>query len=135
MIEFYSENDFIFSKAERTIDWITSVIQAEGFQLGDITYVFCDDDYLLNLNQQFLDHNTLTDILSFDYSLGKEINGEIYISTERVADNARDLDVSFEEELDRVIIHGVLHYCGHKDSTQDEKLEMRRLEEQYLALL
>ncbi len=135
MIEFYSENNFTFSKAEIAKEWIASVIKTEGFDLGEITYVFCDDDYLLKLNVEFLDHDTLTDILSFDYSLGKELNGEIYVSTERVEDNARGLDVSFEEELHRVIIHGILHYCGHKDATEDEKLAMRKLEEKYLELL
>ena len=135
MIEFYSVNNFTFSKAEIAKEWIASVIKTEGFDLGEITYVFCDDDYLLKLNVEFLDHDTLTDILSFDYSLGKELNGEIYVSTERVEDNARGLDVSFEEELHRVIIHGILHYCGHKDATEDEKLAMRKLEEKYLELL
>ena len=95
---------------------------------------FCSDDFLLEINQQFLDHDTLTDIVTFDYTEGTILNGEIYISTDRVGDNAKDFNVTFETELLRVIIHGLLHMCGYGDKTEEEKLQMRSKEDEYLAL-
>ena len=135
MIDFYSETNFEFTSEEITSRWISDIITSEGFILGDITYVFCDDEYLHKLNVQFLDHDTLTDIISFDYSLGKEIHGEIYISIERVKENAADFNVDFDSELNRVIIHGVLHYCGYKDKTDEEQKTMREKENQALVRL
>lgn len=135
MIEFYSENDFKLPNNDKTRDWITSVVHTEGFELGDISYVFCSDKYLLELNKEYLGHDTLTDILSFDYSLGRQLNGEIYISSERVAENAAEMKLSFEVELHRVIIHGVLHYCGYKDGSIEDKRFMRSLEDKYLGLI
>ena len=104
----------------------------EKFKLGEIQYVFCDDNYLLKLNQEFLKHDTLTDIISFDYSVGKIIHGEIFISVERVKENAKAFQVSFKEELFRVIIHGVLHYCGYKDKTTNDSQIMTDKENYYL---
>jgi len=135
MIDFYSETNFEFTSEEITSRWISDIITSDGFILGDITYVFCDDEYLHKLNVQFLDHDTLTDIISFDYSLGKEIHGEIYISIERVKENAADFNVDFDSELNRVIIHGVLHYCGYKDKTDEEQKTMREKENQALVRL
>ncbi len=107
--------------------WISSVISSEDFKEGDINYIFCDDEYLHKLNVEFLNHDTLTDIISFDYSVGKELHGDIFISIERVKDNAKSFEVSFEEELNRVIVHGVLHYCGYKDkSDEDVKVNARK---------
>ena len=97
-------------------------------------YVFCSDEFLLEINKQFLDHDTLTDIVTFDYTEGKILNGEIYISTDRVADNAKDFNVDFDIELRRVIIHGLLHMCGYGDKTEDEKELMRAKEDEYLVL-
>lgn len=133
MIEFFSENDFQFEHTSEVSDWIKEVILEHGFVLGEITYVFCDDEYLLKLNKDFLDHDTLTDIISFDYSMGKELHGEIYISTERVAENASEFNTEFSNELHRVIIHGILHYCGYKDKTEEEAITMRMLEDKALA--
>jgi len=133
MIEFFSENDFEFEYTSEVSDWIKEVILEHGFVLGEITYVFCDDEYLLKLNKDFLDHDTLTDIISFDYSMGKELHGEIYISTERVAENATDFNTEFTTELHRVIIHGILHYCGYKDKTEEDATTMRMMEEKALA--
>jgi probable rRNA maturation factor len=96
--------------------------------------VFCDDDYLHKLNLQFLNHDTLTDIISFDNSLGKQIHGEIYISVERVKENAGTYQVAFLEELHRVIIHGVLHFCGYKDKTKKQQETMSRKENEALDL-
>ncbi|GER58655.1 endoribonuclease YbeY [Patiriisocius marinus] len=128
MIEFYSETDFSLPNEEVISQWIESVIKSENCELGEITYVFCDDEYLHKLNVQFLNHDTLTDIISFDNSLGKQIHGEIYISIERVRENATEFNVSFVDELHRVIIHGVLHYCGYKDKTIDQEALMRTKE-------
>lgn len=134
MIEFFSETDFSLDQHERVSDWIEEVIVTQTHELGDISYIFCDDAYLLGINQQFLDHDTYTDIISFDYSLGKQVHGEIYISVERVRENAKQFDQTFIDELHRVMIHGVLHYCGYKDKTTMEKEEMRMQEEASLAM-
>src|SRR5690606_18692821 len=106
------------------------VIASEEKKLEEICYIFCDDEYLLNLNEEFLQHDTYTDIITFDYSVGKILQGDIYISTERVKENSDEFNVSFEEELRRVIIHGVLHLCGYKDKTKEQSLLMRQKEEE-----
>jgi len=128
MISFFSESSFKLESSEKVAEWVAKVISAEGYELGDISYIFCDDEYLLKINQQFLDHDTLTDIISFDYSLGKQLHGEIYISEERVRENAKEFNETFSDELHRVIIHGVLHYCGYKDKTEADKQAMRERE-------
>ena len=101
---------------------------------GAINYVFCDDKYLLKINQHFLNHDTYTDIISFDNSMGNELHGDIFISTERVRENAIIFEVSFEEELRRVLVHGVLHLCGYKDKTKEESDLMRSKEDEKLAM-
>jgi len=128
MIDFYSENDFKLEQQIEVSQWISSEISARGFEEGEITYIFCDDNYLHKLNVQFLNHDTLTDIISFDNSLGQLINGEIYISTDRVAENATDFKTVFIDELHRVIIHGILHFCGLKDKSLQEAEVMRNAE-------
>ena len=135
MVDFYSETDFELVEKERIANWISSIIASEEYEEGEITYVFCDDAYLLKLNLQFLKHDTLTDIISFDYSVGKEINGEIYISVERVKENAKEYSESFLEELYRVIIHGVLHYCGYQDKDKEAAKRMREKENESLSKL
>jgi rRNA maturation RNase YbeY len=112
--------------------WIISTIEKEKKECGQIAYIFCSDDYLLDLNQRFLNHNTYTDIITFDYSEGKTLNGEIYISIDRVKENAKNFEVDFETELLRVIIHGALHLAGYKDKTKEQKEKMRKKEDQYL---
>jgi rRNA maturation RNase YbeY len=112
--------------------WIIETIKNEKKECGQIAYMFCSDDYLLDLNQRFLNHNTYTDIITFDYSEEKILNGEIYISIDRVKENAKNFDVDFETELLRVIIHGVLHLAGYKDKTKEQKEKMRKKEDQYL---
>lgn len=135
MIEFYSQNDdFKVENPQALSFWISETILQENYELGELTYVFCDDEYLHKLNMQFLNHDTLTDIISFDNSLGKQIHGEIYISTERVQENAIAYGVSFQEELHRVVIHGVLHFCGYKDKSVQEQETMTRMENKALAL-
>ncbi|PKA82935.1 rRNA maturation RNase YbeY [Ulvibacter sp. MAR_2010_11] len=135
MIDFFSETDFDLKNTSEISKWISGVITAEDFEEGDISVVFCDDAFLHKLNVEYLKHDTLTDIISFDYSLGKQIHGEIYISVERVRENALTYSVSFEEELHRVIIHGILHYCGYKDKSDNDSSLMRTKENEALAKL
>ena len=134
MIQFNYETDFLLDNEDRLAKWISQAIISEGFKEGDLNYVFCNDDYLYNLNVEFLKHDTLTDIISFDYSFGKVIQGDIFISVDRVMDNANDFAVPFVEELHRVMIHGILHFCGHKDKSDDEERSMRNRENYYLNL-
>jgi len=130
LIHFFNENcQFVLRKKKLTIKWIKAVVKAENFGTGEINIVFCDDEYLSRLNFIYLKHNTLTDILSFPYSDVKEIiQGDIFISIERVRENAINFKVKFEDELRRVIIHGILHFLGYRDSTKKEKDEMRQKE-------
>lgn len=134
MISFNYETDFSLTNENETSDWIFNCLE-EGFELGELNYIFCDDNYLHKLNVEFLQHDTLTDIISFDYTMGKLISGDIFISIERVKENAQKFGVSFENELHRVIIHGVLHYMGYKDKTDNEKAIMRNRENECLAKL
>jgi len=135
MITFNYETDFILKGETATEKWLQAVILGHNCDEGEVNIIFCDDAYLHKLNVEFLQHDTLTDIISFDNSLGKLINGDIYISTERVADNAKDYKVSFLEELQRVMVHGVLHYIGFKDKTAEDQKEMTRQENKALILL
>lgn len=135
MISFNYDLDFKLSIEEELSKWISSVIASEEFREGDINYIFCDDDYLHKLNIEFLNHDTLTDIISFDYTVGKELHGDVFISIDRVKENANDFDVSFEDELNRVLVHGVLHYCGYKDKTKEDAKLMRDKENHYLSQL
>ncbi len=135
MIEFDYQTDFNLDKAEMVRSWIEEIIGCEGFEVGDISYIFCDDDYLHGINLEFLQHDTFTDIISFDYGLGKQINGEIYISVDRVLENSNKYQTSFGKELCRVIVHGILHLCGYKDKLYEEALLMRRKEDEALEKL
>ena len=134
MITFYSESDFNLIDQNKLSKWVEFCIHQENKLLGEIAYIFCSDDYLLKINIKHLNHNTLTDIISFDYGVDNVVSGDIYISTDRVADNAKDLSATFRDELHRVMIHGVLHYCGHKDKTASDKKVMRSKEDYYLSL-
>jgi probable rRNA maturation factor len=102
---------------------------------GVVSIIFCDDRYLYELNTRFLNHTTLTDIITFDYSYGNEINGDIFISVERVKENAKKYSQSYRKELSRVIIHGFLHLCGYKDKKKEDKLQMTQKEDFYLGIL
>jgi len=132
MISFNYETEFKLDNETAVSQWISNTIANENCKEGEINYIFCDDAYLHKLNVEFLEHDTLTDIISFDYSIGKELHGDIYISIERVADNAKDFGVDVSEELQRVMIHGVLHYCGFKDKTDEDAKLMREKENYYL---
>lgn len=134
MIQFNYETEFKLLDETKTSNWINECIENEGFELGEINYIFCNDKYLHKINIEFLQHDTFTDIISFDYTLGKEINGDIFISTERVKENSNKYATPFQEELHRVIIHGVLHYLGFKDKTEREKEKMRQKENDCLKI-
>lgn len=135
MIEFDSQIDFQLENEQDIKTWIESIVVSEGFKLGEILYIFCDDDFLHDINVKFLNHDTLTDIITFDYNLGKQINSEIYISIPRVKENAQSFKTTFENELHRVIIHGILHLCGYKDETDSQQAEMRLKEDLALRKL
>ena len=134
MIYFNYETDFELASEDQYANWISEVISSEQKKEGDINYIFCDDAFLLNINEQYLDHDTLTDIISFDYTVGNELHGDIFISIERVRENALEFDVPFNEELKRVMSHGILHYCGFKDKTDEEAQKMREKEDEKIAL-
>jgi rRNA maturation RNase YbeY len=128
-------DDFELQNPESFKVWLKNVIRNEQKYVGDIVYIFSDDEYLHAINLDFLNHDTLTDIITFDTSEDSDvISGEIYISVERVADNAGILNKDFQEELSRVLVHGVLHLIGYGDKTPEEKTEMTAKEDYYLNL-
>ncbi len=137
MIDFNSVFSTINQLENKNIisEWISETISSEGFAEGEITYIFCDDEYLNKINLEFLNHDTLTDIISFDNRIGKQINGEIYISVERVRENAKIYKTNFKDELHRVMIHGILHFCGYNDKSDAETKSMRNKEEEVLGRL
>jgi rRNA maturation RNase YbeY len=126
--------DFELKEPEKVKQWVAEVIQGRGKAIGNVNYLFCDDEYLLDVNQRYLNHDTFTDIITFDYVAGGLISGDILISTERVGENAEKFGMPFEHELHRVVIHGVLHLLGQGDKSDAEAAEMRRQEEEALAL-
>ena len=133
-ILFHSECDFTLSKQDARSRWIINSIINEGKRVGGLSFVFCTDEYLLEKNIQFLDHDTYTDIITFDYCEGDIISGDIFVSVERVTENANAFGVDFEDELDRVLIHGVLHLAGYQDKSKEEVNTMREKEDFYLSL-
>ncbi|WP_264511936.1 rRNA maturation RNase YbeY [Flavobacterium sp. N1719] len=134
MISFNYETDFLLENESEYERWIQQIIIAENKQEGEINYVFCDDEYLLDINQKYLNHDYYTDIISFDYSVANELHGDIFISIDRVLENANDFKVTFHNELLRVMAHGVLHYCGYKDKTEQESALMRTKENESILL-
>lgn len=128
-VEFDSVNVRTISK------WLTKVIEDQNNKVGTVNYNFCSDEHLLTINQQFLQHDTYTDIITFDYSANLIVSGDIFISIDRVEDNALLYKTPFDQELHRVIVHGVLHLCGYKDKTNQEATQMRKMEDHYLAHL
>ncbi|MBL7867697.1 MAG: rRNA maturation RNase YbeY [Flavobacterium lindanitolerans] len=134
MISFNYETEFELPNENEIEKWISEVIVSESKKEGDINYIFCDDEYLHDINVKYLDHDTLTDIISFDYSIGNELHGDIFVSVERVADNAKDFNVSFDEELKRVLAHGILHFAGYKDKSEEDELLMRSKEDEKIAM-
>ncbi|GAA0872739.1 rRNA maturation RNase YbeY [Gangjinia marincola] len=134
MISFFNEVEGQMQFLDTWKEWIRKAVKTEDKVLGELNIILCDDNYLLGLNQKFLNHDTLTDIITFDNTLGRTISGEIYISYDRVKYNADKYGVSHKEELQRVVIHGVLHLCGYNDKTEDQKAEMRKKENDKLEM-
>jgi len=134
MINFNYETSFELGDEELYSRWVSSIIDTESKVEGTINYIFCDDSYLLKINEEYLKHDALTDIISFDYSIGKELHGDIFISVERVRENAVDYRVDFTEELNRVMAHGILHYCGYNDKNKEDELVMRLKEEEKMSM-
>ncbi|MCM8569644.1 rRNA maturation RNase YbeY [Gramella jeungdoensis] len=133
-INFFSENDFKLVDENKHRIWIENVISSEDKFIGDINYIFCDDEYLHEINLKYLSHDTYTDIISFDNTVGNTLHGDIFISTERVEENAERFEAEFMEELKRVMIHGVLHFCGYQDKSERDKELMRRKEEEKIKM-
>lgn len=125
------------SLKKRTIlkQWIKAIVENNKKEVGDISYIFCSDEQLLEINKEFLNHDYYTDIITFDYSETDVVSGDLFISIERIKDNAKTLKTSYQEELHRVIIHGVLHLLGYKDKTEEESENMRKLEDECLLIL
>lgn len=134
MIDFHFKSDFIIEDSTNYVDWINRIIASEGFELGHVDYIFCSDADLLKLNLEYLNHDTLTDIITFDYTNGKIISGDIFISTERVVENAAKFEVDFVNELHRVMSHGLLHLMGYGDKSEEESKIMRQKEEEKIEL-
>ena len=132
MIQFFFENIDEIPISTATISWLEDVIKTENKKLGEINYILCDDEYLLKVNQDFLDHDYYTDIITFDYVKGKTISGDIFVSLPRISDNAKTLVRDFNSEFHRVLAHGILHLMGYKDKTEEEIKVMRQKEDFYL---
>ena len=132
MIDFqYIENDKLSNTEDLNL-WINNIIKEEQMIIGELVYVLCNDEYLLKKNIRFLNHNTLTDVITFDYSENKIISGDILISTERVSENAKIFNVNYLTELHRVMVHGLLHLLGYKDKNEKDADIMREKENYYL---
>lgn len=134
MLSYHFEDIPEIPNADKYSDWLLAIADSEGFELGELAYIFCSDNYLLKLNQDYLKHDTLTDIITFDYVSGKLISGDVYISLERVADNAKEFGVSESEELLRVMAHGLLHLCGYKDKTTEDQSLMTKKENEKIKM-
>jgi rRNA maturation RNase YbeY len=137
-IQFFSEDiEFTLKNKELIRKWIANTIKSEGFKKNkELSFIFCNDDYLLSINQQYLDHNTYTDIITFDNSEDEDIiSGDIFISIDRIRENASAFKVKESHELHRVMIHGVLHLCGYLDEKKEEKEVMTKKEDFYLSQL
>lgn len=135
-IYFYPEDvDFDLTHPQAVSKWLLKVVEQEGKELVSLTYVFCSDEYLFRLNQEYLQHDTYTDVITFPYGEENEIEGDIFISIERVKENAATFKTSFERELHRVMVHGLLHLCGYGDKGEEESSLMRKMESDYLRQL
>jgi rRNA maturation RNase YbeY len=135
MIRFYTEDiHFDLPAKRRLAAWLKTVAEAEGKQTGKIAVIFCSDEYLLQLNRRYLQHDYYTDIITFDYTDGAVLSGDLFVSIDTVRANAEHYAPSFDDELHRVILHGVLHLCGYADATPAQQKVMRKMEDRYLAM-
>ena len=136
MLDIHFEDVYDLSLNETDLtNWISNVCSSENNEFGDISLIFCSDEYLLEMNRTHLDHDYYTDIITFDYTENQIVSGDLFISVDRVRENASDFNVSFEHELHRVMIHGVLHLCGYKDKSDEEEKLMRSKENDALSLI
>ena len=133
MIKYFSSTDFVIKDRLRLTSWIEEVLNKESRLLEELVFNFCSDESLLKINKEFLKHDTLTDVITFDYSASKAVSGEVFISVDRVRENAKEFDQDFNDEIRRVMIHGVLHLCGYKDKTSKDKALMSDMENRHLA--
>jgi probable rRNA maturation factor len=135
LINFFTEKiRFKLTSERKTSNWIKSVVKKEGYPVSEINFIFCSDEHLSEINLQYLNHKTLTDIITFDYSVNKSLQGDIFISIPRVKENALKFKVDLDSEVHRVMIHGVLHLMGYKDKSKSEKAIMREKEDACLSL-
>jgi len=136
MLKFFSEEiDFKLPFPQKTSKWIKTISVSEGYEMGDLNYIFCSDDYLLEINKQYLDHDYYTDIITFDNSEEEgKIEGDIYVSVDRVKENAIEFGANFETELRRVLIHGLLHLMNYTDTSEELKAQMRAKEDECLLI-
>ncbi len=136
MIDFFAEDISMPEINEETLStWIEEVTQNYGYILGDISYIFCSDEYILKINVEYLDHDYYTDIITFDYTEDKIISGDLFISLDTVKSNSEQFGQKFDTELHRVIIHGILHLCGLKDKSPEDEKTMRDAEDKALNKL
>ena len=133
MIKYFSSTDFVIKDRLRLTSWIEEVLNKESRLLEELVFNFCSDESLLKINKEFLKHDTLTDVITFDYSVSKAVSAEVFISVDRVRENAKEFDQDFNDEIRRVMIHGVLHLCGYKDKTSKDKALMSDMENRHLA--
>ena len=135
MVSYYFEDtDFRLKAKTRIKYWLKLVAESEVYRLGNVSVIFCSDNYILDINQRFLQHDYFTDIITFDYSEGDRISGDLFISVDSVRENSLEYGTEFEDELHRVIVHGILHLIGYDDHTAEEKEVMRKKEDYYLSL-
>jgi probable rRNA maturation factor len=134
MINYFFENINSIDISGKISPWLSNLVSAENKKLGEITYIFADDDYILKVNQDYLKHDFYTDVITFDYVKGKIISGDIFVSLPRISDNAKMLNKEFEKEFLRVLAHGILHLCGYKDKSEEEISVMRNKEDHYINL-
>ena len=136
MISFYFEDTkFVFKQKTLTRKWLKLVAESEICRIGDISVIFCSDNYILDINQRYLSHDYFTDIITFDYREGDRLSGDLFISVDSVKENSVEYGTEFNDELNRVIVHGLLHIIGYDDHTEEQTREMRSKENYYLSLL
>lgn len=131
---FFEDTDFKLKNKTKIKKWLKLVAESEVFSLGAVSVIFCSDNYILDINQRFLQHDYFTDIITFDYSEGEKISGDLFISVDSVRENSIEYGTEFEEELHRVIVHGILHLIGYDDHTDEDIMTMRSKENYYLSL-
>lgn len=134
MIEFYFETEFDLQEKDRYARWVSKIGRSERREIGDFSFVFCDDTYLLEMNRRFLEHDAFTDVITFDYSNDEVVSGEVFISIDRLKENSYKYNTAFFDELRRVMAHGVLHLLGYDDKSDEDSKRMRAKEEEKMKL-